>query len=239
MKAQDWWALIEADLQDVRQTRRNRYQAICPLHQGTQPSLSIDLEKHDGVWYCHGECKRGGSLETLAIELGWVEMEDGPARMSWLDPPYEHLNVDRVTPVALRVIRWERGLSKRPIDDPPGFRSLLTIRFHVPPEDKPDGPSYYDFTNLTLIIRFDDILTKLLNRARLELRGSRRLALLSAILPGFARMARRKDERIGRLLAVFDRSSTATLPVKEAITLRLTRRGRGRDTRYDAKVVKQ
>ena len=239
MTAREWWAVIKLSLEGVRKAGgTGRYQAICPLHRDTQPSMSIDLNKGDGVWYCHGECKRGGALETLAIEMGWVETEAGPVRMDWLPPPYEYLHVEPDTTVALRIIRWQEGLSKRPIEDPPGFRSLLTIRFHVPHEDKADGPPYYDFTNLTLIIRFQDIRMELLDRSRLQLRGLRPLLLLSVVLPRFARMVQQKDDRIARLLAVFDPSSTATLPVEEAITLRLTRRGRGRDTRYDVKLLK-
>jgi len=229
MKAEDWWTLVEPELEDVRHTSGNRYQAICPFHHGSHPSLSIDLGKANGVWYCHGDCKRGGSLQGLAIEFGWVEMEDGPARMEWLEPPYEYLQVEPDAPLTLRVIRWQKGLSKRPIEDPPGFASHLTTRFYVPPEDKPDGPTYHDFTNLTLIIRFEDILLQLLGQAGRDLKGP--------VLPGLASVIRSRHDRIARLIAAFDPASTVALPVKEAITLRLTRRGLGRDTRYDVEVL--
>lgn len=237
MKAKDWWALIERDLEDVRQMGPDRYQAICFLHRGTHPSLSIDLGKANGVWYCHGDCKRGGSLQGLAIEFGWVEMEDGPVRMDWLEPPYEYLQVEPDAPLTLRVIRYEVGLSKRPIEEPPGFVSHVTIRFHVPPDDKTDGPPYYDFTNLTLIIATVDVYSDLVRRLRDERDrlhpvgpGSSPEELAGTIL---------EFERINAELERINAAYRAILPEHEDafLTFQLTRHGRGRDTRYEVKVL--
>jgi hypothetical protein len=227
MDAEAWWAVLAPCLKEVRQVGRpSRYQAICPLHSGSDRSLSVDLGKGDGVWYCHGLCQRGGPLQALALELGWVEFEDGAARVDRLTEPYEFLQLEPDTPFDFRVVRYETGLSRRPIDEPPGFRTFQTIRFHVPPQDKPEGPSYYDFTNLTLIIRVQDTYLALIKKAK-EPAPSGERSDLQRVTKGELLEQVRQLKESNRLLEKLSPSSQVPL------TLRLTRHGRGRDTRYD------
>jgi len=231
MNAQQWWAVLESCLEKVRKVGpEGRYQAACPLHPGAEPSLSIDLGKGDGVWYCHGACRRGGPLHALALELGWVQFEDGASRVDRLSEPYEFLQLEPDTPFDVRVVRYETGLSRRPIDEPPGFRTLATIRFHVPPEDKPEGPPYYDFTNLTLIIRVQDTYLALIKKADELAHPGERTPTGRRIAEELLEENHRLKES-NRLLEKLSPSSQVPL------TLRLIRQGRGRDTRYDVEAL--
>lgn len=205
MNSQQWWRLIEPELQDVHATKQRRFRALCPIHKGTHPGLAIDLDKGDGVWYCYG-CKRGGSLRRLALELGWMETEQGPVRMDRLSPPYQYLQVEEGKRVELPVVRFEVGLSRRQYGD--DLVTLPTIRLHVPREQKLSEPPYYDSTNLTLIIRVLDAYDSTIEKG-----------FKSAPPEGLAILEATSPERSGPLL------------------LRFTRRGRGRETRYDVRVI--
>jgi len=231
MGAEEWWAVVKPCLEKVRRLgATGRYQATCPLCSGTGRSLSVDLRKANGVWYCHGACQWGGSLRALALELGWVEFEHGPARVERLSEPYEFLRLEPDVPFDVRVVRWETGLSRRPIDQPPGFRTLETIRFHLPPEDKPQGPPYHDLTNLTLIIRVQDIYASLIKRAD-DLARPRRLTPMDHLTVQALSEENRRLKEINSLLKKISPSTDVPL------TLRLVRHGSGRDTRYDAQAL--
>ena len=39
---------------------RNQYRFLCPFHNDTKPSLSVNVET--GRWFCHGACNDGGWL---------------------------------------------------------------------------------------------------------------------------------------------------------------------------------
>ena len=165
MNTKDWWALIEPELDALRvvtprrRGRRPYYMAKCPFHHGDSPSLRIDLDRGPGLWYCYGPCKRGGSLRELALQFGWEEGTDGPVRLNWLSPPYEFPRLQEGVPFELPVVAYEIGISKRPVDEKEVTRT--TIRLHADPRAGCDDPSYYDFTNLSLIIDILDIYAAL------------------------------------------------------------------------------
>lgn len=45
---------------------------LCPLHNDTNPSLSIDHSKN--IWYCHG-CGRGGDVIDFIIERDHIDFK--------------------------------------------------------------------------------------------------------------------------------------------------------------------
>jgi hypothetical protein len=147
-----------------------------------------------------------------------------------LSEPYEFLRLESDVPFDVRVVRWEVGLSRRPIDERPGFRTLETIRLHLPPEDKPQGPPYYDFTNLTLMIRVQDIYAGLIKKAD-ELASPGKLTRADQPTRGELLEQIRRLEESKRLLEKIAPSTDVPL------TLRLVRHGSGRDTRYDAQAL--
>lgn len=50
-----------------------------------------------------------------------------------------------------RVLRWEMGeMQIRPKDEPWG-KTVPSLRLHIPPDDQPSGPPYWDITSRRLI----------------------------------------------------------------------------------------
>jgi hypothetical protein len=128
--------------------------------------------------------------------------------MDWLDPPYNYPEPQEGVPFVVRVIRYQVGLSERPIPDPPGSAVRTTIRFHIPPEDNPAGPPYLDFTNQGLITRILDIYDDLID-SHMKRLGPGSLKVLEATSPKRSR----------------------------PLPLRLTRRGQRLDTMYEVEVL--
>lgn len=50
----------------VQRLGESHYKAICPFHDDTDPSLSVNAEKQ--LYFCHG-CKRGGDVFTFVGEM--------------------------------------------------------------------------------------------------------------------------------------------------------------------------
>ena len=150
--------------------------------------------------------------------------------MDWLEPPWQFFHPPPERPFELQVVRYQVGVARRPILDPPGFVEKPTIRFHlarpippglflairssgsaettqVSPEDLEQHP-YVDFTNAPLIRRILATYNDLLERWRRQIP-----------FPDLMEAERLLPERPG------------------AITLRLTRHGLRIETRYDVEVV--
>jgi len=150
--------------------------------------------------------------------------------MDYLEAPFHFFHPQPELPFELAVVRYEVGLSQRPIVDPPGFVIKPTIRFHLAKPiptglflavktgysaetdrispDELDARPYLDFTNSPLIQRILTVYDDLIARSRRQVPFPS-LELLEKISPG----------------------SEAPL------TLRLTRHGLRIDTRYDVEVV--
>jgi hypothetical protein len=150
--------------------------------------------------------------------------------MERLTTPFHFFHPQPELPFELPVVRYEVGLSQRPIVDPPGFVIKPTIRFHlakpIPPglflavktgwsaetdrisPDELEARPYLDFTNSPLIQRVLAIYHELIARTRRQVPFPS-LGLLEAI------------------------SDSSPLP----LTLRLTRHGLRIDTRYDVSTV--
>ena len=56
----------------------NELRGPCPIHRGNGPNFALNRET--GVWYCHSQCGRGGSL--IDLEMLTQEMDFLPARAS-------------------------------------------------------------------------------------------------------------------------------------------------------------
>lgn len=129
--------------------------------------------------------------------------------LPWLDPPYNFLEPEPDQPFTIDVIRYQVGLSQRPIEDPPGSVVRPTIRFHLPAPLEPGHPPYVDFTNRILIQRilalYNDLIDEVLAKG-----DEAPLFLAQSLAP--------------------------SNPI--SLRLRLTRHGRRLDTRYDVDIVR-
>ena len=45
----------------------HEWRGPCPIHSGTGNNFSVNAET--GMWYCHSQCGRGGSMFDLEMEL--------------------------------------------------------------------------------------------------------------------------------------------------------------------------
>ena len=127
---------------------------------------------------------------------------------TWLEPPWQFFHPHPGVPFDLAVMRWEVGLSIRPIDEPPGARQLLTIRFHLPGPGGWGLKPYVDFTNRILMQNVFAIWKRLSDRVDRQIPFPS-TEMLKRIVPSSP----------------------------ETITLRLTRLGTGLATVYDVEVV--
>jgi DNA primase len=56
---------------DLKQADYGEWRGPCPIHQGERDSFAVNPET--GVWFCHSECGRGGSLFDLEMALTGVD----------------------------------------------------------------------------------------------------------------------------------------------------------------------
>jgi len=79
-----------------------------------------------------------------------------------LEGPYEILELAPCETKTLRVVDWQVGKMRiRPKWMPIGeFKEILAVRIHVPKEDKPIFPHYWDLTPRTLVAQLLPILTE-------------------------------------------------------------------------------
>ena len=45
----------------------HEWRGPCPIHSGTGDNFSVNADT--GMWYCHSQCGRGGSMFDLEMEL--------------------------------------------------------------------------------------------------------------------------------------------------------------------------
>jgi len=60
--------ILSRKLNKFRQGSSAQAKALCPFHQETVPSFSVNMDS--GVFYCHG-CQASGSVKTLLKHLGY------------------------------------------------------------------------------------------------------------------------------------------------------------------------
>jgi len=53
------------------QQRGHEWRCACPIHNGTHDSFSVNAET--GLWCCHSQCGRGGSMFDLEMALTLAE----------------------------------------------------------------------------------------------------------------------------------------------------------------------
>ncbi len=61
----------------VRQTNARRWRGPCPVHNGENPSFSVDAAT--GLWHCFSGCSRGGDIIALEIELSGADFRTAKA----------------------------------------------------------------------------------------------------------------------------------------------------------------
>jgi putative DNA primase/helicase len=54
--------------------RGNEWRAGCPIHKGKDPNFSVNAET--GLWMCHSQCGRGGSVYDLEMALSGSDFYD-------------------------------------------------------------------------------------------------------------------------------------------------------------------
>ncbi len=67
-----------------------------------------------------------------------------------LAAPAELLDLTNEGQLVTRVVRWEQGPMTIKPPRAPGGVTIQVTRLHVPPEDKPHAPAYWDVTAQTI-----------------------------------------------------------------------------------------
>ena len=75
--------------------------------------------------------------------------------------PYEILELAHCESIVLKPVSWESGrFTFHPKWMPPGgLKTVLAVRIHLDPKDKPSFPHYYDITASTLVPQVMALLT--------------------------------------------------------------------------------
>ncbi|MFB3779054.1 MAG: CHC2 zinc finger domain-containing protein [Bryobacteraceae bacterium] len=55
----------------IKQTSAKEWRGACPLHGGTRDSFAIQAET--GLWHCHSECNRGGSMIEFEMAFSGLD----------------------------------------------------------------------------------------------------------------------------------------------------------------------
>jgi hypothetical protein len=63
-------AYYEVRVPNLKLTETRESRGPCPIHQGQRDSFALSNETGD--WYCHSQCKRGGTIFDLETELTGV-----------------------------------------------------------------------------------------------------------------------------------------------------------------------
>ena len=58
--------------------RGNEWRAGCPIHDGKDPNFAVNAET--GLWMCHSQCGRGGSIYDLEMALTGANFRKPRAR---------------------------------------------------------------------------------------------------------------------------------------------------------------
>ena len=86
--------------------------------------------------------------------------------MAILEAPVELLDLPDQGSETFKILRYERGELVITTRGAPGSKTVLAIRLHVPPEDKPVGAPYWDVTAGNLIARLLPVLGQLVSSGR-------------------------------------------------------------------------
>src|SRR5271168_2265260 len=57
---------------DINQTG-DEWRGPCPIHNGKDSNFAV--EPGSGLWFCHSQCGRGGSILQLEVELTGAEFD--------------------------------------------------------------------------------------------------------------------------------------------------------------------
>lgn len=120
-------AFYSAHLEKFRPGKNGHAMALCPFHDDTNPSLSIDIKT--GLWYCFG-CGESGTVWQFAKRLGVGPPQDGHSGdRGPQEAYYDYLSVEGA--LLFQVVRsrgkkfWQRR--------PDGNGGFVSGRGDVPP----------------------------------------------------------------------------------------------------------
>jgi len=150
--------------------------------------------------------------------------------MDWLDPPYQFFHPQPELPFELQIVRFEVGLARRPIVDPPGYIEKPTIRFHLA---TPIPPALW-----LAVRRSGSIETARLTFEELSKRpyvDFTNAYLIQKVLAIYDDLQARAERQIPFPLPALLAKLAPSQP--EALTLRLTRHGLRIETTYDVEAV--
>jgi CHC2 zinc finger len=63
-----------------RTSSNHKFRTTCPIHGGSNPNFSFDLDT--GLWYCHSKCKQGGGLTKLEMALNGEDYESAARKVA-------------------------------------------------------------------------------------------------------------------------------------------------------------
>lgn len=97
---------------EMRQVGSKGWRGPCPVHHGERDSFSVDAAT--GRWYCHSECKRGGSIVSLEKQITGTSYKRARQKVlrivgrAWRRVA-TYVYTDESRKPLFRVIRRERG----------------------------------------------------------------------------------------------------------------------------------
>ena len=65
-------------LEKVRSSGSDKWQALCPAHEDSSPSLSITLTPERVLFYCHAGCEYSEILSALSLESWQIKTGGKP-----------------------------------------------------------------------------------------------------------------------------------------------------------------
>lgn len=143
---------------DVRSVNGPEYSVVCPIHDDTNPSMGVNVEK--GVFLCRS-CGAKGSLKTLANAIG-VEWNGGSTEYSIamlrkkINSVTEKSEIFRHVESELKRFNFDHKYWTDPIPDGRGFSSDIVKKFEFG----------YDYLNDAVTIPIRDLSGRFLGVTR-------------------------------------------------------------------------
>lgn len=107
---------LVAEHTSLKQTNKNSYLGLCPLHEEDTPSFCISVDKQ--LWYCHGCAKGGDVVEYLKLYYGLDRSEAIQYLAERLGVSKKNLQVENVKRTDKQRIHRTNARKNKKIADP-------------------------------------------------------------------------------------------------------------------------
>ena len=115
----DYTRFYEKYLTKIKKLKDSEYQALCSLHDDTEPSFNFNSQT--GQYFCHG-CKKGGDIFSFYAELNHLDSKTDFQKtyrskiyILFYPTPYEKVWVDLIAPPPSDSYQGSRNPSLNPL----------------------------------------------------------------------------------------------------------------------------